>query len=120
MTDETLGQLIRRVRKARGLTQTELADAAGISQRWVSDVERGESKMPRIPAMHRIAVSLEIDVAQLFIAAKVAQNKVSAGKIIEEFPPSAEPILDLVVEQLRALSEDELRSVLAFTKVLKR
>ena len=38
---ETFGQLLRRLRVEAGLTQEELAEAAGLSPRSVSDLERG-------------------------------------------------------------------------------
>lgn len=38
----TLGQAIRRSRKAHGLTQTELAGLAGTGLRFVSELERGK------------------------------------------------------------------------------
>lgn len=37
-----LGRAIRGRRKAAGLTQSDLADAAGTSLRFVSEVERGK------------------------------------------------------------------------------
>jgi y4mF family transcriptional regulator len=36
------GALIRQARKAQGLTQAELALAAGVSLRFVSELERGK------------------------------------------------------------------------------
>ncbi|MGI8632013.1 MAG: helix-turn-helix transcriptional regulator [Solirubrobacterales bacterium] len=39
---KALGDAIRTRRKAAGLTQGELADAAGTSLRFVSEVERGK------------------------------------------------------------------------------
>ena len=37
-----LGPLIRRIRKARGMTQTDLAMETGTSQRFISQVENGK------------------------------------------------------------------------------
>lgn len=37
-----LGAVIRQARKAQGLTQAELALAAGVSLRFVSELERGK------------------------------------------------------------------------------
>ena len=37
-----LGQQIRRARKEQGLTQQELADAAGVGVRFLSELERGK------------------------------------------------------------------------------
>lgn len=40
------GAEIRRLRKARGLTQKELADLVGCSQPFVSSIERGDTRAP--------------------------------------------------------------------------
>jgi y4mF family transcriptional regulator len=37
-----LGKIIRRIRKARGLTQVHLAMQTGTSQRFISQVENGK------------------------------------------------------------------------------
>ncbi|MEO1367418.1 MAG: type II toxin-antitoxin system Y4mF family antitoxin [Acidobacteriota bacterium] len=42
-TAEELGRLIRAQRKATSLTQGELADASGVSLRFISELERGRA-----------------------------------------------------------------------------
>lgn len=42
-TTEDIGHLLRKARKAKGLTQQELANRAGIWQRTVSNIETGTS-----------------------------------------------------------------------------
>ncbi len=37
-----LGSAVRRLRSDRGLTQEELADAAGVSRLWLSRLENGQ------------------------------------------------------------------------------
>ena len=39
---EDLGRYVRDRRRADGLTQTRLADLAGVSRRWLSDLESGK------------------------------------------------------------------------------
>ena len=41
LTVGQFGQEIRRLRRANGITQAELAEAAGVSRRWLSRLERG-------------------------------------------------------------------------------
>ena len=41
------GGLLRRLRDDAGLTQDELAEAAGVSQRAISDLERGINRTAR-------------------------------------------------------------------------
>jgi transcriptional regulator with XRE-family HTH domain len=43
----SFGVLLRRLRTAAGLTQEELADAAKVSYRSISDLERGVNRSPR-------------------------------------------------------------------------
>jgi HTH-type transcriptional regulator/antitoxin HipB len=40
---DELGRYVRNQRKAAGLTQTVLAGRAGVSRRWISDLETGKS-----------------------------------------------------------------------------
>ena len=39
-----LGLELRRLRQEAGLTQAELAERAGVSRRWISQVERGHER----------------------------------------------------------------------------
>lgn len=40
-----LGQLVRKTRKAQGLTQLDVAGLAGLSNRFVIDLERGKETL---------------------------------------------------------------------------
>jgi y4mF family transcriptional regulator len=40
-TTRDVGGLIREARRARGMTQEDLADSAGVTRRWLTDIERG-------------------------------------------------------------------------------
>jgi transcriptional regulator with XRE-family HTH domain len=58
MPGETgLGRALRAARHARGLTLTEVATAAGLSQPFLSQLELGRSR-PSMRSLHRIAVAL--------------------------------------------------------------
>ena len=37
-----IGRIVATARRQRGLTQTELARAAGVTQNWISEIERGK------------------------------------------------------------------------------
>ena len=41
ITTRDVGALIREARRARGMTQTELSDVAGVTRRWLTDIEQG-------------------------------------------------------------------------------
>ena len=55
---------LRRIRHAKKMTQEELADAAGLSARYVGDIERAD-KSPSVSVLGRIADALMIDPAEL-------------------------------------------------------
>lgn len=67
MTDP-LGQDIRALRKARGLTLQELADAVGRSVGWLSQIERGQTA-PSIPDLGRIAEAVGVTISFFFRSA---------------------------------------------------
>ncbi|MEL7131907.1 MAG: helix-turn-helix domain-containing protein [Pseudomonadota bacterium] len=61
----SLGADLRALRKARGLTLQDMADALGRSVGWVSQVERDLSE-PSITDLRHIAGKLDIAVSTLF------------------------------------------------------
>lgn len=62
-----LGDSIRRRRKQKNLTIGELADAAGLSQGFLSRVERGERALS-MPALADVAAALECSQSDLLSA----------------------------------------------------
>jgi transcriptional regulator with XRE-family HTH domain len=58
------GDIVRRHRERRGLTQEELAERAGISATYVGFIERGDS-VPTLTIILQIAAALELRVAEL-------------------------------------------------------
>jgi pimeloyl-ACP methyl ester carboxylesterase/transcriptional regulator with XRE-family HTH domain len=57
-------QLLRRQRLARGLTQQELADRARLSERSVSDLERGVKSAPRLTTVRLLIEALGLEGAE--------------------------------------------------------
>lgn len=60
-----VGYRVRQVRRARGLTQLELAALTDRSESWVRGVERGRLVLDRHSVIDRLADVLDIDVAWL-------------------------------------------------------
>lgn len=56
---------LRQWRFLRGLTQGQLAERAGLTQQYVSDVEKGRIKHPPYEVLVRLAEVLDIPVAEL-------------------------------------------------------
>ena len=59
-----VGQRIRKVRKARGLSQEELAEKVGISTTHMSHIETGNTKMS-LPIFVELAAVLEVQTDEL-------------------------------------------------------
>lgn len=57
----TFGQRLKLLRDESGLTQVELADAAGLTSTAIARYERGE-RQPAWPAVLALAAALDVDV----------------------------------------------------------
>ena len=62
-----------RLRHANGWTQEELADRAGITARYLGQVERGQASMS-VTVLGRLANALTVDPAELLKATAAAET----------------------------------------------
>ncbi|MFD9545681.1 helix-turn-helix domain-containing protein [Streptomyces sp. NPDC060022] len=87
----SLGPLLRGFRHAAGLTLEELADAAGVSDRAIGDMERGHSRGPQARTVQALAEALGLgvqDTDMLLAAARAGRRRsdpVAAG--LCDLPP---------------------------------
>jgi transcriptional regulator with XRE-family HTH domain len=65
VTELQLGTRIRSLRQARRLTLRDVAERAGVTESFLSQVERDVTS-PSIATVHRIAGALGLSIAQLF------------------------------------------------------
>ncbi|WP_296666250.1 XRE family transcriptional regulator [Demequina sp.] len=68
-----LGARLRELRRSRGLTLVQLADATGLSHPFLSQVERGLANLS-LQSLRRIAVALETSPVELVAAAEDADG----------------------------------------------
>ncbi len=59
-----IGDNCARIRKERGITQEELAVRSGLSQQYLSDLERGK-RNPTIVTIYEISQALEVSHTKL-------------------------------------------------------
>jgi transcriptional regulator with XRE-family HTH domain len=85
-------RLLRRHRRARGLTQEELAARALVGVRTVSDLERGVHRTARRSTVRRLADALELGGAEL--AAFEAAGAGESGPPPAGLPPLFDPFPD--------------------------
>ncbi|MBW4706542.1 XRE family transcriptional regulator [Roseobacter sp. YSTF-M11] len=78
---DTLGADLRALRKTRGMTLSDLAEALGRSVGWLSQVERDKSE-PSITDLRAIAGALDVSVSILFRHA--AAPAAEAGYVVRK------------------------------------
>lgn len=100
---------LRRLRRERGLTQQELADAAGMTQHTVSELELGRQE-PRPSTLKKLARGLGVEVPELFGVEPGESPKARAQRLI---PYDPEKIRGREAHQreLEKFSPEELREI---------
>jgi transcriptional regulator with XRE-family HTH domain len=58
------GRRLRKLRKEKGWTQVQMADALGIDRSYISDMENGKKNVC-LPTMEVLALGFEISISQL-------------------------------------------------------
>ena len=64
-----VGENCARIRKEKGLTQERLSELCGLSQQYLSDLERGK-RNPTIVTLYEIAQALEVSHLELVAPAE--------------------------------------------------
>ena len=105
-----IGQRIRKIRKAHGLSQEELAEKVGISTTHMSHIETGNTKLS-LPVFVDLAAALEIRTDELLYDEFAAERSVAIEDIIR--------ILDTCTTQQIKIIEDVVQATkLSLSKYL--
>jgi transcriptional regulator with XRE-family HTH domain len=119
------GGLLRRLRNEAGMTQDELAEAAQVSQRAISDLEGGINATARKDTAVLLVGALGLDgpVGELFVVA--ARGRAPVGDVLAAVamrlgrcPPRCQP--DTVLGQVHGIAEAlaQARSSLGLSPVI--
>ena len=95
----TFGEMLRRLRTAAALSQEELAERAGLSQRGISDLERGARRAPHLSTVRLLAGGLALcpaDREALLTAARPATPTGSTKVALPGHAPLPLPLAPLV------------------------
>ena len=76
MMTNDIGKFIQEIRKEKGLTQKELAELIGVSDKTISKWENGNSS-PDTSMLMSLSEALEITVNELFSADKISPENYS-------------------------------------------
>ena len=111
----SIGDNIKKLRKSRGLTQVQLADRIGTTQKVITDYETGRSKPPRkrLPQLAKffnITVDEligddELQPADLQTGQKLPHGNTRAAHILKLFEHLGEEEQRVILKQVKALAE---------------
>ena len=132
MNQEKIGKFIQELRKEKGLTQVELAEKLGVSNRTVSKWENGNN-LPDYSMFNILCEELNISINELLSGEKLTkENFRGAFEEVADFYYSwmsdtaddedLKKILDINDEQLflmRVAKEDKLDDYLKLKKILE-
>ena len=96
-----IGERIKKVRKAKGLTQDTLAEKLNVSIGYVSQVERGITKIS-LDLLGAISTILSCDVASF-----ISESAVNSGDYMESE----------IINEIRKLDQKKKRFVLSLIKI---
>jgi transcriptional regulator with XRE-family HTH domain len=60
-----LRTVVKRRRKALGITQAALAQKVGVTKQYITMLERGKHRSPSLPTLRKLAKALGVPVTEL-------------------------------------------------------
>lgn len=80
---EKLVETVRRLRKERGMTQAQLAEATGINRAMIGRIENSDY-VPTVEQMQTLGETLGFEVVDLFAEETAAQEEKAARTAVEK------------------------------------
>lgn len=96
-----IGQRIRRIRRAHGLSQEELAEKIGISTTHMSHIETGNTKLS-LPVFVELAAALEVRTDELLYDESVAERSTALEEIVEMLDSCSTQEVKILEDVLKA------------------
>lgn len=99
------GRSLRELRKARGLSQEELADRAGIHPKFLGEIERAQSDL-KLRSIIKIASGLGLSPADFFSLCFSKEN----------LSPEGREVLDLVISIAKGKERKKIHKLKIFVR----
>ena len=100
---KVFGKRVRTLRRAKDMTQEQLAERAGLSLQSVGEIERGRGN-PTLVNIERLSAALDENLTALFDLGDVGLTKEQAQKEL--------------LELLAGANEEQVRAILTMARVL--
>lgn len=94
-TQKKVGRRVAQLRTQRGMTQDELAEAAGLTVEAISRIERAE-RAPRLGTLEKLAEGFGVSLSELFSFEEVSPRQKPA------YRPDVRRLADQLADQPRA------------------
>lgn len=101
---QSIGIRVRRLRKAKGLTQQALAELSNQEPSNISHIERGATKLS-LPTLVSIANALDVTVDELLCDSLTASASVFEREATQLLADCSHQELKIITETMRALKE---------------
>ncbi len=98
-----IGSRVKQARRAKHMTQQQLAEAAGISLSYVSNIENGRQ------SMHVLTLTALCDALDI-----------SADQLIRDIPESASHIAQEIERELSSCTQKEREAILQLVQSMKQ
>lgn len=108
------GGVIRELRQARGLSQEELAERAGVGHRTIVRLE-AEERTPKLDIVDKVLVALDVGLDEFSVAIRNAQASGLVAEPTPPYPDVSRPALD----PLDALLESAVASLSGLVAAVK-
>ncbi|MCG7409175.1 helix-turn-helix domain-containing protein [Paenibacillus sp. ACRRX] len=79
-----IGEKLRNIRHAQGLTSTELSKRSGVTQSTISDIEN-DNRSPQIDTLIKLCKALSINISALLTVEEMIENTPSLRENETEF-----------------------------------
>ncbi|WP_240373976.1 helix-turn-helix domain-containing protein [Bacillus piscicola] len=107
-----LGEKIKRYRRKKGLSLSELSRRANLSKSYISDMERDIKKNPSIDVLKKIAAVLDVSIEELIMETSLGKGK--------QADPLDEAWRKLVTEAIASgLSKEQFKEFSEYIKYTK-
>ncbi len=97
MNQEKIGKFIAKCRKDKNITQEQLAEELGVTNKSISRWETGKN-MPDYSILKKLCKTLDIDVNELLIGEKIQKNEIQTRRIEN---------LDLILKEYYHMKEQK-------------
>lgn len=102
---QTVGDRIRTLRKAGGLTQQQLAELSNLDDAYIGSVERGERNIS-LDTLEKLIIAFDIQPTELFLSIELNEIKAIQREAIDEYTALLNTLTSNQIEAIRKINRE--------------